>query len=357
MTLTVLHLAACREVFITVSHVPGDAPALTFGKAAGALRDLDARPVSAEAFGFTHATHAAEFGRAIGDDTLPVTWLEESPEAGETAAGIEIWAVAGVETSPILADGRQLGRVFDNGATRICRLGGLVPPERNDTREDQTRDVFRAMKAGVETAGMKFSNVLRTWFHNDDILDWYGAFNKVRDDFFQENHVFRGIVPASTGVAGRNPQSAALTAGLVAFQPKMEGITASPLASPLQCPALDYGSSFSRAVEIAYPDHQRVFVSGTASIEPGGKTVHLDDMEGQTRLTFDVVHAILEARGMGWNDVTRGIAYVKYAQDIPVFEKYLRNSAAASAPFITAHNDICRGDLLFEIEVDAIACG
>lgn len=356
MTATILHRPACREVFVTVSHTPGEPAALTFGKAAGILRDLGARPAAAEVFGFAHEEFAAETGRALGDATLPLTWIEDGPEAGEAAAGIEVWGVAGAEVTPVIVDGVRLGSVFDNGATRVCRLGGLLPPSVDCSCEDQTRAVFAMMKAGVEAAGMKFSNVLRTWFHNHDILDWYGEFNQVRDVFFRENQVFRGIVPASTGVAGRNPKNAALTAGLVAFRPQVEGIEAAPLASPLQCPALDYGSSFSRAVEVAYPDHRRVFVSGTASIEPGGKTVHLDNMEGQVKLTFDVVHAIIAARGMDWNDVNRGIAYVKHAQDIPVFERYLRQSAAASAPFIVAHNDICRGDLLFEIEVDAIAC-
>ena len=45
------------------------------------------------------------------------------------------------------------------------------------------------------------------------ILDWYGDFNRTRDAFFSSRGIFDGLVPASTGMAGSNPQGTALNTG------------------------------------------------------------------------------------------------------------------------------------------------
>jgi len=125
--------------------------------------------------------------------------------------------------------------------------------------------------------------------------------------------------------------------------------------SPLQCPALRYGSSFSRAVEVAAPDHRRLYLSGTASIDPGGKTAHVGDIEKQIELTMRVVGAILASRGMGWDNVSRAVAYVERATHASAFQAYRLGAGLAQLPVVIVENPLCRGDLLFEIELDALA--
>jgi enamine deaminase RidA (YjgF/YER057c/UK114 family) len=197
-------------------------------------------------------------------------------------------------------------------------------------------------------------DVVRTWFYLDRILDWYDAFNHVRTCFFAEQEVFDHLVPASTGVGGKNGGGAALVADAVAVQPKNDRIEIQAVPSPLQCPALEYGSSFSRAVELAAPDHRRLVISGTASIEPGGETVHVGDIGKQVALTMDVVQAILRSRSMDWGDVVRGVAYFKNGRDLPLYDTYCSSKGLPDFPFASVQGDICRDDLLFEIEVDAI---
>jgi len=51
---------------------------------------------------------------------------------------------------------------------------------------------------------MDFSHVARTWLYLDNLLDWYDDFNVVRTSFFRKHDVFRGLVPASTGIGGSN---------------------------------------------------------------------------------------------------------------------------------------------------------
>jgi len=161
-------------------------------------------------------------------------------------------------------------------------------------------------------------------------------------------------VPASTGIGGSNPHGAAMVAGIYAVKSSNPEVTVQAVPSPLQCPALEYGSSFSRAVEVAMPDLQRLLVSGTASIAPDGQTQHVCDVEAQTARTCEVIGAILESRGMGWEDVTRATAYVRFPEDAEVFEQFRSARGMPVLPVVVAHNVICRGDLLFELEVDAV---
>ena len=52
-----------------------------------------------------------------------------------------------------------------------------------------------------------------------------------------------GSLPASTGISARNPAGSALVAGAWALQPLEAFARAAEIASPLQCPAPNYGSS------------------------------------------------------------------------------------------------------------------
>jgi enamine deaminase RidA (YjgF/YER057c/UK114 family) len=210
------------------------------------------------------------------------------------------------------------------------------------------------MDAALQSAGFRFTDTVRTWIYLDRLLDWYDDFNTVRTACFNETGIFDCMVPASTGIGASNPYGAAIMMDVLAVQPKDKQLAIREVISPLQNPALDYKSSFSRAVEMAYPSHKNLLISGTASIDPDGKTVHLNDPEKQIRLTLDVVFAILESRGMGWNDLFRGIAYFKDMDFKPIYDKIAGELGIPRFPLAISHADVCRHDLLFEIEVDAV---
>ncbi len=122
----------------------------------------------------------------------------------------------------------------------------------------------------------------------------------------------------------------------------------------LRCPALDYKSSFSRAVELSFPTHRQLLISGTASIDPDGASAHLNDTMAQIELTIQVVKAVLSSRGMDWADLSRGIAYFKNRADIVLWEEWVLKNNLPRFPLGVSHADVCREYLLFEIEVDAV---
>lgn len=269
-------------------------------------------------------------------------------------AGIQLHAVGGRPVRPVRLGGQTVGMVFEDEWARYCVLAGLRPADASVSRERQTTAALEVMEAALAGAGMTFANVIRTWFYLDDILDWYGEFNQVRNDFFRRRGVFAGLVPASTGVGGSNAAGTAVVADLVAVEPKHPGVQCFAVPSPLQCPALEYGSSFSRAVEVVTPGQRRLYISGTASIHPDGRTAHVGDAEAQVALTMDVVEAILRSRGMEWADTVRGIGYFKHMADAPLIDAWCAARGLTGWPVIAAKNDICRDDLLFELELDAI---
>jgi len=296
----------------------------------------------------------AALKEAIGDCDWPVMWVDSGHRTGSPLAGMHIHAVIGADVERITLADRPVGSIFQDDSTRYCYLGDLWSGNQLASRTEQAEQTFDMMEAAIKLGGMDFSNIVRTWLYLDELLQWYDSFNKVRDDFFRRRGVFDALVPASTGISGANPAGAAVTAGAMGIQVLSDSVRASALPSPLQCPALEYGSSFSRAIELGQPHCKRVIVSGTASIEPGGKTVYLDDVSGQIDLTMRVVFAILESRGASWSDVTRAIAYFKCEQYHQDYVKYCDENRISDMPTIITENDICRDDLLFEIEVDAI---
>ncbi len=352
--LGVLRRPAFEEHFLTITPEVGASADQLFAKAADVLRQRNAQPVFQDVLGVSDEGGAGTTAqaKAFGEVTWPVTWIDSGHQAG--LGGTQIWAVSGLPLEPVRVDGELVGMRFEDDDAIYMRLAGLIPSDLSLSRPDQSAQVFEKMMAALRTADMDFSHVVRTWFNNDDILSWYREFNQVRTAFFKEHGVFDGLVPASTGVAGHNPRGAALVSGLLALKPKRPTVHAQALPSPLQCPALAYGSSFSRAVEVALPGHRRVLISGTASIDPDGHTVHLGNVEKQTDLTMDVAEAILRSRGMSWHHVTRGIVYFKYAKDAHAYEEYLLDKDIPALPAVVVNVDICRSDLLYEIELEAV---
>ncbi|MDR2429452.1 MAG: hypothetical protein LBD14_00855 [Puniceicoccales bacterium] len=247
---------------------------------------------------------------------------------------------------------------WETGGARYLLMGALTPGNHGAAPDAQSAELWRLLKATMEPAGFCLKDLVRTWFFNDRILDWYDGFNRVRTAFFNEHDIFGSLVPASTGVGAANATGAALTLDALAVVPR-EGaqLEVSAVASPLQGPANDYKSAFSRAVEVAEKAGRHLFISGTASIEPHGLTAHHDDLDAQIKLSLRVVAAILEARNMTWADVARAILYFPETAWMARFEPCREALGIPPLPAIFAHCDICRGDLLFEIELDAFKDG
>lgn len=290
---------------------------------------------------------------AAGLDDRAV-WLLGDACNGGLVHGSQIVAISGTEITPVTLNGRTLGYVYEDADARYCRLSGILPEDVTATQAAQTRSVFETIRRAFAAHGFIPTDLVRTWIYLDHLLDWYDTFNPVRTAFFHETGIFDSRIPASTGIGAGNASGSAIVIDALAIQPKHAGVRIFPVISPLQNPPTEYRSSFSRAMELAFPDHRIIQVSGTASIDAAGHTIHEGDVEQQIRTTLAVIHAILTSRGMDWNDLFRGIAYFKDIKDLPLYRRIEAELGIPPYSQAISHADVCRGDLLFELEVDAI---
>lgn len=298
--------------------------------------------------------HDAARARMAGAD-WPLLWVQGDICPGTHVAGAQAFVLDGRPVRRVELADRVVGSAWSDADADYCLLAGILPDDITAARGVQTQRCFENIEAALRKVGMNFSHVVRTWLYLDDLLSWYDEFNAARTKFFLTRNVFDRLVPASTGIGARNPVGAALVAGALAIRPKQERVRIREVFSPLQCSATEYRSSFSRAVEMEFPDHRTLLISGTASIAPGGKSMHAGDVVKQIHLTLDVVEAILTSRGMDWQNTTRAVGYFRDIGDFPAFEACCRGRGIAPLPLAPAHATVCRADLLFEMELDAIS--
>ena len=94
---------------------------------------------------------------------------------------------------------------------------------------------------------------------------------------------------------------------------------------------------------------------GCAWEDATARHCELGDVTAQVELTMRVVRAILKSRGMDWAHVTRGVAYFRQPTDMGSFLSWCQANKVRNMPVIVSHHTVCRDDLLYEIEIDAVA--
>src|ERR1039458_9632559 len=80
--------------------------------------------------------------------------------------------------------------------------------------------------------------------------------------------------------------------------------------------AYDYGSAFSRGMRIDLNGLTIVLISGTASIDDAGRTVHAGDFRAQLRRTFANITKLLASEGATWHDIVRSEEHTSELQSL-----------------------------------------
>ena len=119
-------------------------------------------------------------------------------------------------------------------------------------------------------------------------------------------------------------------------------------------------SSFSRGMRIDLNGLIILLISGTASVDENGESVHIGDVRAQCRRTFYNISKLLESEGATWKDIVRTTCYLRdIDRDYAVFNEertaFYREQGLDPLPASTgiqAH--LCRPELLVEIEAIAM---
>jgi len=126
--------------------------------------------------------------------------------------------------------------------------------------------------------------------------------------------------------------------------------------------AYDYAkpSSFSRGMRIDIGNTVILLISGTASIDENGVSLHIGDFRAQLRRTYQNITALLEAEGAGWKDIVRTTCYLRdIERDYEAFNEertaFFAQQGLDPVPASTGIQAIlCRPELLIEIEAIAM---
>lgn len=209
-----------------------------------------------------------------------------------------------------------------------------------------------------------FTHLWRTWNYLPDIhaeecgLERYRQFNVGR------HHAFA----AGNRPVDSSPAASALGVASGLFSVAFIAGRAEPIRieNPRQISAFDYpfqygprSPTFSRAVTVVNGDFEALFISGTASIV-GHETVHLNDVAAQTQETVTNLAILLEQANAqakaSFYALTNLIyrVYIRHADDVHQVQQILMTSIGSSISAMYVQADICRQDLLIEIEAFAL---
>ena len=238
----------------------------------------------------------------------------------------------------------QLGDQVTLYSTNIYGVGGDGYAE--------ALQMFEAGEALLARCGMTFRDVVRTWIHLRDIDRDYDALNRARRAFF----LGRGVDPrpASTGVqGGPAPDGHAFSLRLQA-QRSPRPLALAPMSTPTLNEAWSYGADFSRGLRVVEANKIALHVSGTASIDEAGQTVHVGDVAAQVERMLRNIATLLEQQGASFADLVSGIVYLKRPADAPLLRDLCRRHGFEGFPCAVVDAPLCRPELLCEAEALAM---
>ena len=306
-----------------------------------------------------------QYRRQELDLSMQVTWIVGTPLLGCGFVGVQIWGIVpraagvGVRTveNPVTGRGRLLTgrgfRMLHIPFVRGLKPGGALAGD----APAQADQMFTNVGLGLKAHGMEYRNVVRTWIYMARLLEWYGDFNRVRTAHYQPAGlgVPGGVAfPASTGIQGRYADEECLM-DVLAFEADGPGAAAAiPINhSPRQDRSFNYGSAFSRGMTLAIEGKRTVYISGTSSVNPAGDSIHVGDAELQSLETLMCIAAILEEQGGSLENITSATLFCKNREAWETWTRVSRLLRVPAFPKVCVLADVCRHDLLVEMEVVA----
>ena len=115
-------------------------------------------------------------------------------------------------------------------------------------------------------------------------------------------------------------------------------------------------SSFSRGMRIDIGGVCILLISGTASIDEEGETVHVGDLRAQCQRTYHNITGLLESEGATWHDIVRTTCYLRdIDRDYAAFNEertaFFQEQGLDPLPASTGiQAKLCRPELLVEAE-------
>ena len=214
-------------------------------------------------------------------------------------------------------------------------------------------ELFRLLTASGKPHMVRIWNyVPRITQNNAQGAEIYREFNLGRSQAFDESGYDTRHMPAATGIGCEGDHItvaflASTEAGLNFENPRQISAYRYP---PVHGPR---PPSFARATAWPHGRPQWLFISGTAGII-GHQTVHIDNVTGQTHEAIANVRLLAAARGAQLADIDLLTLYVRHARDVHAVARLVAAQLRPDAQLLVLQADICRSDLLIEMEALAL---
>jgi len=242
------------------------------------------------------------------------------------------------------------GRVIRLGDRTHLHAGNAFG--RGEDAAAEAFDMFCEAERLLQAAGMEFTDVIRTWVHLRDIDRDYAALNRARRDFFASRGIERR--PASTGVQGIPFASAHdFSLSLLAVKSR-QPLDVALMSTPTLNEAWTYGADFSRGLRLDDGNSTSLIVSGTASVDQNGLSVHAGDLAGQVARMLLNIEMLLDEQGARLGDLVSAVTYVKHASDAPPLRRLYEQRGFGAFPLAIVEAPLCRPELLCETEAVAV---
>jgi enamine deaminase RidA (YjgF/YER057c/UK114 family) len=311
-------------------------------------------------------------------ESCPAISVTMHPPESPWKVAAEVMSAGGEsrEVSTRFVDETPYVRISTAHTTEIVGAGLCSDEWPGNTRKSAVA-AFEKVLAILDRENMSMDNLVRQWNYIGNILQVsdgfqnYQTFNEVRNEYYSKYRSLRGY-PAATGIGMMH---GGVIIDFLAIAAK-ERLNIRPVDNPNQVNAYEYDQKvlkglkrkgqaikhapqFERALMVINSKTCRLLISGTASII-GQKTIGKGDVKEQTIVTIENIKKLTDSERI--SQMTGNLScsggrfslirvYIRNSKDFEEVKK-ICGEHYPGVPAIYIEADICRDDLLVEIEAE-----
>lgn len=286
---------------------------------------------------------------------LPFLAVDMVLPVGEEAT-CEVWhSVEPLESGRHGPIRYRLGETLMFGSVSLDEVAGDARPPLQATTEAAYASIFELLEARGYHTVLRFWNYFPAINRESHTMERYRQFNIGRQDAFLAHG--RSVIDNVPAACALGSAGGGLQIAFLATRANVVGVE-----NPRQLSAYHYPSqygprspTFARAGLVKLGGRDMLFISGTASIV-GHQTLHHGDVAAQTRECLQNIAAIVaEANRQTPSadfrlDSLAYKVYVRHPENLVTVRREMAQCIGAPASAIFLQADVCRADLLVEIE-------
>ena len=303
------------------------------------------------------------------DKKVPVTLIPQQllPKGG---LAVMVYALDGEAHLQLREEAGVCYGIIEGAEEKMLFVEGIPASNFEASVNSQSREVFAKLDALLSAHGFEVDDIVRQWNYIGNIVSYrdgkqnYQEFNDARTLYYAKGAWHNGY-PAATGIGSTE----GIIVGGIAFK-RADGKGIFPIDNPLQVAAHIYSKrvlvdddekamkstpKFERAKLIESASGVCCFVSGTAAIR-GEESVDASSVRMQTIRTIEnIEHLVSKENLVRFGSKPYDLKYdfihifIKNASDYEEVRAVVEE-AYPRVPAIYSVADVCRGELLVEIE-------